>query len=164
MHTTRRGTQARQIREAPYWRMGYLALTLVFLIGIPNKAIRQCQSIFPRCPISISLTSTNWQTKTNLGSNQLPILISLQMDHTINPIPHRTSFNLKKANWDRYRRDILRTIILKAASRHIPSGRHHINTEPVPAEILEKMRGRDDLRSHLTRPATDEHRDHQNYK
>ena len=112
------------------------------------------------------ITSTNWQTKTNLGSDHLPILISLQMDHTINPIPHRTSFNLKKANWDRYSREIedklskrrlpsncqkgekiLRTIILKAASRHIPSGRHRINTQPVPAEILEKMRARDDLRS-----------------
>ena len=88
------------------------------------------------------------------------------MDHTINPIPHRTSFNLKKANWDRYRREIedklskrrlpsncqqgekiLRTIILIAASRHIPSGRHRINMEPVPAEILERMRARDDLRS-----------------
>ena len=88
------------------------------------------------------------------------------MDHTINSIPHRTSFNLKKANWDRYSKEIedrlskrrlpsncqkgekiLSTIILKAASRHIPSGRHRINTEPVPAEILEKMRARDDLRS-----------------
>ena len=33
------------------------------------------------------ITSTNWQTKTNLGSDHLPILISLQMDLTINPIP-----------------------------------------------------------------------------
>ena len=85
------------------------------------------------------ITSTNWQTKTNLGSDHLPILISLQMDLTIKPIPHPTSFNLKKANWDRYRKEIedklskrrlptncqkgekiLRTIILKAASRHIP--------------------------------------------
>ena len=117
--------------------------------------------------VSASLiTSTNWQTKTNLCSDHLPILISLQMDHTINPIPHRNSFNLKKANWDRYSKEIedklskrrlpsncqkgekiLRTIILKAASRHILSGRHRINTEPVPAEILEKMRARDDLRS-----------------
>ena len=112
------------------------------------------------------ITSTDWQTKTNLDYDHLPILISLQMDHTINPIPHRTSFNLKKANWGRYSKEIedqlskrwlpsncqkgekiMRTIILKAASRHIPSGRHHINTEPVPAEILEKMRARDDLRS-----------------
>ena len=52
------------------------------------------------------ITSTNWQTKTNLGSDHLPIIISKQMDLTINPIPHRTSFNLKKANWDRYRKEI----------------------------------------------------------
>ena len=52
------------------------------------------------------ITSTNWQTKMNLGSNPLPILVSLQMDYTINLIPHRTSFNLKKENWDRYRREI----------------------------------------------------------
>ena len=111
------------------------------------------------------ITSTNWQTKTNLGSDHLPMLISLQMDLTINPRPHYTIFNLKKANWDRYRKEIedklskrrlptncqkgkkiLRTIILKASAQHIPSGRHRINTEPVPGEILERMRTRDDLR------------------
>ena len=52
------------------------------------------------------ITSTNWQTKTNLGSEHLPNLISLQMDVTITPIQHRTSINLKKANWDRYSREI----------------------------------------------------------
>ena len=45
------------------------------------------------------------------------------------------------------REKILRAIILKTASHHIPSGRHRLNTEPVPTEILEKMRARDDLRS-----------------
>ena len=112
------------------------------------------------------ITSTNWQTNTNLGSDHLPILISLQMDVTITPIQHCTSISLKKANWDRYSREIedklskrrlptdcqkgekiLRAIILKAASHHIPSGRHWINTEPIPTEILEKMRAWDDLRS-----------------
>ena len=124
------------------------------------------------------ITSTNWQTKTNLGSDHLPILISLQMDVTINPIQHRTSNNLKKANWDRYSREIeyklskrlptncqkgekiLRVIILKAASHHIPSGRHRLNTEQVPTEILEKMRARDDLRSRdSTSPALPEMND-----
>ena len=52
------------------------------------------------------IISTNWQTKTNLGSDHLPILISLQMDVTITPIQHRTSINLKKANSDRYSREI----------------------------------------------------------
>ena len=129
---------------------------------------------------SVSLiTSTIWQTKTNLGSDHLPILISLQMYVTINPIQHRSSINLKKANWDRYSREIedrlskrrlptncqkgekfLRAIILKAASHHIPSGRHRIYTEPVPTEILEKMRARDDLRSRdSTSPALSEMND-----
>ena len=88
------------------------------------------------------------------------------MDVTINPIQHRSSINMKMANWDRHSREIedklskrrlptncqkgekiLRAIILKAVSHHIPSGRHRINTEPVPADIMEKVRARDDLRS-----------------
>ena len=122
----------------------------------------------PSSPLALAslITSTNWQTKMNLGSDHLPILISLQIDVTITPIQHRTSINMKKANWDRYSREmedklskgrlptdfqkgekILRAIILKAASHHIPSLRHRINTEPVPTEVLEKMRVRDDLRS-----------------
>ena len=125
------------------------------------------------------ITSTNWQTTTNLGSDHLPILISLQMDVTITPIQHRTSINLKKANCDRYSREIedklskrrlptdcqkvekiLRAIILKTSSHHIPPGRHRINTEPVPTEILENMRARDDLRSRdPTSPALPEMND-----
>ena len=100
------------------------------------------------------ITYTNWQMKTNLGSDHLPILISLQIYVTINPIQHRSSINLKRENWDRYSREIeaklrkirlsancqkgekiLRAIILKAASHHIPSGWHRINTELVPTEI-----------------------------
>ena len=87
------------------------------------------------------------------------------MDVTITPIQHHTSINLKNENWDRYSREIedklskrrlltdcqkgekiLHAIILKAASHHIPPGRHRINKEPVPTEILEKMKTRDDLR------------------
>ena len=101
------------------------------------------------------------------------------MDVTITPIQHRTIINLKKANWDRYSREIedklskrllpidcqkgekiLRIIILKVASHHIPYGRHQINTEPVPTEILEMMRARDDLRSRdPTSPALPEMND-----
>ena len=81
----------------------------------------------------------------NLGSAHLPILISLQMDVTITPLQHRTSINLKKANWDRYSREIedklskrrlptdcqkgekiLHAIIRNAASDHIPSGQHRM--------------------------------------
>ena len=79
------------------------------------------------------ITSTNWQTKTNLGSDHLPILISLQMDVTI------TRYNIVPA------------------SHHI---RHRINTESVPTEILENMRARDNLRSRdSTSPALPEMND-----
>ena len=125
------------------------------------------------------ITSTNWQTKTNLGADHLPILISLQMDVTMTTIQHRTSINRKKANWDRYSREIedklskrrlptdcqkgekiLRAIILKAASHHKPSVRYRINTDPAPTEILEKIRVRDDLRSRdSTSPALPEMND-----
>ena len=87
------------------------------------------------------------------------------MKTTPKPGLRQTYVNLKKANWDRYRleveaalskrslptdcqRDekILRTILLKAASHHIPTGRHRLHEEPVPAEILDVMTRRDDLR------------------
>ena len=67
---------------------------------------------------SVSLiTCTNWQTKTNLGSDHLPIIISLRMDSTMNPIPYRTSFNLKKAKCDIYRKEIEK----KLSKRWIPT-------------------------------------------
>ena len=147
----------------------------------PTRLPGNANPSFPEVSLASAslITSTNWQTKTNLGSDHLPILISLQMDFTINPIPHRTNFNLKNENWERYRKDIedklskrwlptncqkgekvLCTIILKAASHHIPSGRNRINTVAVPAEILEKMRARDDLRSRdSTSPALQQMKD-----
>ena len=83
----------------------------------------------------------------------------------------RTYVNLKKANWDIYRQEveaaqtkcslptdcqrdekIFRTVLLKAASHHIPTRRHRLHEEAVPAEILDVMNRRDDLRKtpHLT--------------
>ena len=88
------------------------------------------------------------------------------MEFFTKPIPQRTSHNLKKATWELYTKEIedklskrrlptycekgvklLRTIILKAASLHMPFGRHHLGREPVPADIQELMKARDDLRS-----------------
>ena len=76
-----------------------------------------------------------------------------------------TYVNLKEADWDRYRQEvetalskhslptdcqrdekIFRTVLLKAASHHIPTGRHRLHEEPVPAGILDVMTRRDDLR------------------
>ena len=82
-----------------------------------------------------------------------------------NPGLRQTYVNLKKANWDRYRQEeeaalskrslptdcqrdekIFRAILLKAASHHIPTGHHRLHEEPVPAEILDVMNRRDDIR------------------
>ena len=76
-----------------------------------------------------------------------------------------TYVNLKKADWDRCRQEvetalskrslptdcqrdekIFRTVLLKAVSHHIPTGRHRLHKEPIPAEILDVMTRRDDLR------------------
>ena len=111
------------------------------------------------------ITSCSWQTLSTLSSDHLPILIRLQMKTTSTPGLRRTYVNLKKANWDRYRQEvetalskrslptdcqrdekIFRTVLLKAASHHIPTGRHRLHEEPVPAEILNVMTRRDDLR------------------
>ena len=90
-----------------------------------------------------------------------------------NPGLRRTYVNLKKANCDRYRQEveaalskrslptdckrdetIFRTVLLKAASHHIPTGRHRLHEEPVPAEILDVMNRRDDL--HRRNPTSPE--------
>ena len=111
------------------------------------------------------ITSCSWQTLSTLSSDHLPILLRLQMKTTPKPGLRQTYVSLKKANWDIYRlevedalskrslptdcqRDekILRTILLKAASHHIPTERHRLHEEPVPAEILDVMTRRDDLR------------------
>ena len=111
------------------------------------------------------ITSCSWQTLSTLSSDHLPILIRLPIKATSTLGLRRTYVNLKKADWDRYRQEVetalsrrslpidcqrdeknFRTVLLKAASHHIPTGRHILHEEPVPAEILDVMTRRDDLR------------------
>ena len=111
------------------------------------------------------ITSCSSQTLSTLSSDHLQILIRLQMKTTPKLGLRQTYVNLKKANWDRYRLEvdaalsrrslptdcqryekILRTILLKAASHHIPTGRHRLHEEPVLAEILDVTIRRTDLR------------------
>ena len=125
----------------------------------------------PSLPLDVSLasasliTSCSWQTLLTLRSDHLPILIRLQMKTPSNPGLRRTYVNLKKGNWDRYRQEveaalskrslptdcqidekIFRTVLLKAASHHIPTGRHRLHEEHVPVDILDVMNRRDDHR------------------
>ena len=104
------------------------------------------------------ITSRSCHTLSRLSSDHLPILIRLQMKTTSTRGLRRTYVNLKKADWDRYRQEvetalskrslltdcqrdekIFRTVLLKAASHHIPTGRHRLHEEPVPVEILDVM-------------------------
>ena len=108
-------------------------------------------------------TSCSWQTLLTLSSDHLTILIRLQMRTPSKPGLRRAYVNLKKDNWDRYRHEvgaalskryfptdykrdnnIFRTVLLKAALHHIPTGQHKPHEEPVPAE--NNMNRRDDLR------------------
>ena len=92
------------------------------------------------------ITSCSWQTLSTLSSDHLPILIRLQMKTPSKPSLRRTYVNLKKAKWDRYRQQveaarskyylptdcqrdekIFLTVLLKAASHHIPTGCHRLH-------------------------------------
>ena len=137
------------------------------LLGHPTRVPPNTEPSSPDVSLASAslITSCSWQTLSTLSSDHLSILIRLQMKKTPKPGLRQTYVNLKMANWDRYRpeveaalskrslptdcqRDekILRTILLKAASHHIPSGRHRLHEEPVPEEILDVVTRRDDLR------------------
>ena len=111
------------------------------------------------------ITLCSWQTLSALSSVHIPILVILQMKTTTNAGQRRTYVNLKKEIWDRHTQEVevilskhslptdcqqhvknFRTVLLKAASQHITTGRYRLHEEPVPAEILDMMNRRDDIR------------------
>ena len=135
---------------------------MVFSTGTAPQEFRQMLNRVRQMSL---ITSCSWQTLSTLSSDHLPILIRLQMKMPSNPGLCRTYVNLKKDNWDRYRQEveaalskrslptdcqrdekIFRTVLLKAASYHIPTGCHRLHEKAVPAEILDVMNRRDDLR------------------
>ena len=92
------------------------------------------------------ITSSNCQTKTTMSSDHLPILISLQMAPSSTPSLHQNYVNLKKANWERYSKDIEETMgtepdpldcqqgekILRAchsSHRGVPASQLHIHSD-----------------------------------
>ena len=108
------------------------------------------------------ITSCSWQRLSTLSADHLPILSD---EDALQPRSTSNLWEPKQANWGRYRQEveaalskhsfptdcqrdekIFRTVLLKAALYHIPTGRHILHEEPVPAEILDMMSRRDDLR------------------
>ena len=133
---------------------------MVFLTGTAPREFHLTQSQVRHVSLASAslIISCSWKTLSTLSSDHLPILIRLQMKTTSKPGLRQTYVNLKKVNWDRYRQEveavlskrsfptdcqryekILRTILLKAVSHHIPTGRHRLHEEPVPAEIMDVM-------------------------
>ena len=93
------------------------------------------------------ITPSEWHIHTSMSSDHMPILMWLQTTATSSPARYITYINLKKANWTGYRQEIERKLIsrhlptdcqkddnlfratlLKAASRHIPTGRCKLYT------------------------------------
>ena len=154
--TIRHGTQERPIQEEKRLDdsingSDYGTLNLDSSTRVPPNA----EPSLPDVSLASSslITSCSWQT-----------LLRLQMKTTTTPSLHQTYVNLKNANWDRYiqvveaalskrslptdyqRDEIFRTVLLQAASHHIPTGRHRLHEEHVPAEIVDVMTRREDIR------------------
>ena len=111
------------------------------------------------------LLSTSWHTSNALSSDHLPITITLQLEPIIKYAVNRRYVNSKKANWTAYTEEVEEKLIAlppptschkgekifsealrKAAAHNIPTGRHKLDTEPRPAEILTLIAQRDTLR------------------
>ena len=111
------------------------------------------------------LPYTSWHTHTTLGSDHLPIIVTLVIDLQRTPSDNRTFTNFKKADWQKFTEDteiefskqetppdiykgekIFREILNKAAKNSIPSGRIKNVYPQVPTEAANKIRERDSLR------------------
>ena len=97
----------------------------------------------------------DWRTEYALGSNHLPIVLSITCDLITHTTPQRTFINFRKADWASFKDDIelklkkqesptnvyraetLMKAINAAAGRHIPPGRIQKVVANFPSEALE---------------------------
>ena len=105
------------------------------------------------------------ETFTSLGSDHLPIVITLETDIKLTESKNRTYTNFKKANWELFTQETelafsklpspsniypgektFRRILTKSSKRAIPSGRIKDIIPEVPTEIADKWKTRDELR------------------
>ena len=111
------------------------------------------------------LPYVTWETKTELGSDHLPILITVETDIKPTISDNRTFINFRKADWLQFQTDTeiefskliapntvhkgekaMRKIINKAAKQNIPAGRIKSIIPEIPTEAASKIRERDELR------------------
>ena len=108
---------------------------------------------------------TSWQAQTSMGSDHLPIIITLQSEIKETVSDKRTFTNFKKADWDNFEKmtekefadlptplniyegeKMFRSILNKAAKQTIPAGRIKHIFPNVPSATATKMKERDALR------------------
>ena len=163
------GIQTDRYKRKKNGRLNHRIWPLYTQLGYPTRVPPNAEPSLPDVSLASTslITSCSCQTLSTLIPDPLPILIRLQMKTTTTPGLRRTYANLKKANWDwdRYRQEveaalskrsipadnqrdelIFRAVLLKTAPHHIPTGRHRLHEEPVPADILDVMTRLDDLR------------------
>ncbi len=112
------------------------------------------------------LIPAEWSTQNALGSDHLPIIISLpNANNSPLQAPKRTFINLVKADWDKFQlqtesqfADIplptdvrsgektFRNIILASSKQHIPAGRYPQFRPNIPEDASRLMKQRDETR------------------
>ena len=107
-----------------------------------------------------------WETKTTLGSDHLPIIITLASTLKPSKSVKRTYVNFKLANWQEFTslteekfaslpvpnnifhaEKIFRKTIRKAAKIAIPAGRIKDTIPEIPTSAMDKIKQRDELRT-----------------
>ncbi|KAM7356297.1 uncharacterized protein ACRADG_002101 [Cochliomyia hominivorax] len=112
------------------------------------------------------INCTTWQTVVSLGSDHLPIIVSLERPNDFIVSERRTYMNQKKADWRGFREFTdrrfgelpvpsnvriaerkFREIINAAVARFVPSGRISVVRPHFPAEAARLADERDDIRN-----------------
>ena len=111
------------------------------------------------------LPNTKWEVKKNLGSDHLPIIITISTSLKQSKSIKRTYVNFKKADWDKFTsmseekfsnapaptnifeaEKTFRRIINKTAKKFIPAGRIKDTIPEIPTSAMDKINKRDELR------------------
>ena len=112
------------------------------------------------------LPYTSWETKTQLSSDHLPIIVTVQTDIKPTTSEDKTYLNFRKADWTKFYVETerifetldtpsdvhkgekaFRKIINKISKTSIPSGRIKSVLPGIPTEAAQKMTERDNLRA-----------------
>ena len=111
------------------------------------------------------LPNIKWEVKKSLGSDHLPIIITISTSLKISKSIKRTYVNFKKADWEKFTsiteekfskepaptnifdaEKTFRRIINKAAKASIPAGRIKDTIPEIPTSAMDKITKRDELR------------------